>query len=108
MPNASKAAGHSVCKSSTPPKRSIPGATAIQESNAPATRFSAQCAANKLGVRRFGAEEAVGWSVSRQMTDPGQGPPRSQPEPQAPLRPDAIDRTVRLTDRAPVRQAKPG
>ncbi|HEV3193001.1 MAG TPA: hypothetical protein VGY54_20985, partial [Polyangiaceae bacterium] len=30
-----------------------------------------------------------------------QGPPRSQPETRVPLRPDAIDRTVRATDRAP-------
>jgi hypothetical protein len=43
-----KAARPSVCKSSTPPERSISRATAIQESNAPATRFRAQRAANKL------------------------------------------------------------
>ena len=55
----------------------------------------------KRGVRRFEAEEAVGWSVGRQLLEPGQGPPRSQPETQVPLRPDAIDRTVRPTDRAP-------
>jgi len=28
----------------------------------------------KLGDRRFGAEEAVGWAVSRQAIEPGQGP----------------------------------
>jgi hypothetical protein len=51
--------------------------------------------------RRFGAEEAVGWSVGRQMMEPGQRVPRSQSETRVPLRPDAIDRTVRPTDRAP-------
>ncbi|HEV3190547.1 MAG TPA: hypothetical protein VGY54_08630 [Polyangiaceae bacterium] len=56
---------------------------------------------NSSATGVFGAEEAVGWAVSRLMIEPGQGPPRSQPETQAPLRPDAIDRTVRLTARAP-------
>jgi len=55
----------------------------------------------KLDGRRFGAEEAVGWSVGRQLIESGQGPPRSQPETRIPLRPDAIDRTVRPADRAP-------
>jgi hypothetical protein len=67
----------------------------------------------KARGRPFGAEEAPKkpghrWSVSRQRIETGYGPPRSQPEPRVPLRPDAIDRTVRLTARAPVRQAKPG
>jgi hypothetical protein len=39
--------------------------------------------------------------VSRQLLEAGQRPPRSQSETQVPLGPDAIDRTVRLTDRAP-------
>jgi hypothetical protein len=39
--------------------------------------------------------------VSRQLLEPGQRAPRSQSETQAPLRPDAIDRTARLTARAP-------
>jgi hypothetical protein len=56
---------------------------------------------HELGSRPFGAEEAVGWSGGRQMTEPGQRPPRSQLETRAPLRPDAIDRTVWPTDRAP-------
>ncbi len=65
----------------------------------------ADSAATELGGRRFGAEEAPKkpghrWAVSRQMIEPGQGPPRSQPETRVPLRPDAIDRTVRLTARA--------
>jgi hypothetical protein len=37
----------------------------------------------ELGGRRFGAEEAVGWAVSRQLLEPGQRAPRSQPETQA-------------------------
>src|SRR5260370_35791962 len=57
--------------------------------------------AKELGGRRFGAEEAVGWAVSRQLLEPGQRAPRSQSETRVPLRPDAIDRTVRLTARAP-------
>jgi hypothetical protein len=28
----------------------------------------------ELGGRRFGAEEAVGWAVSRQLLEPGPGP----------------------------------
>jgi len=56
---------------------------------------------NSSATGVFGAEEAVGWAVSRQMIEPGQRAPRSQSVTRAPLRPDAIDRTVRLTARAP-------
>src|SRR5258708_1517190 len=62
-------------------------------------RSQRQC--KELGSRRFGAEEAVGWAVSRQIIKPVWGPPRSQPETRVPLRPDAIDRKVRLIARAP-------
>src|SRR5260370_4655515 len=84
--------------------RNTSGRVAIAKPTSPRTRPEcrrAPAGRHELGGRRFGAEEAVGWSVGRQMIEPGQGPPRSQPEPRVPLRPDAIDRTVRLTDRAP-------
>jgi len=47
---------------------------------APPTTRSKSAQRKELGGRPFGAEEAVGWSVGRQMIEPGQWPPRSQLE----------------------------